>query len=310
MTTPEKDYEENLMVKAAWFYYLENMTQQEISDHLGLTRMKVIKLLEKARKTGVVQFKIRSSSSKRMDLEKTLLKKYNLKDIYIVPTNPNPDEINETIAKAASIYISNRVTGNCFINFGYGDTPSRTLNHLATNIESTVSYVSLTGGVSYYLPNTNSNIFNAKLYLIPSPLIASSEEMAKAIKAEVSVQSISNMTKLASMTIIGIGAMNDDATIIKSAILSKNDYLLLKMQGAVGDILCHFIDKDGNLIDTEINSRLISTPLSTLKELNDVVALAAGDNKVEAIDAALKGSYIDVLITDENTANKLMNFGE
>lgn len=307
MQKPEKEFEESLMVKAAWYYYLENMTQQEISEHLGLSRMRVIKLLDKARQSGIVQFQIRSSLSKRMELEQALIQKYNLQDAYVVPTNPNSKETNETIAKAAAIYIGNRVTDNCFINFGYGDTPSRTLNHLATNVDTTVSYVSLTGGVSYYLPNAQSNVFNAKLYLMPSPLIASSQEMAAAIKSEASLQEISNMTKLAKMTIVGIGAMNNDATVLKSSILSQNDFLLLRMQGAVGDILCHFIDKNGNLIDTEIDSRLISTPLSTIKELDNVIGIAAGDSKVEAICAALKGKYLDVIITDEKTALQLID---
>lgn len=307
MQKPEKEFEESLMVKAAWYYYLENMTQQEISEHLGLSRMRVIKLLEKARQSGIVQFQIRSSLSKRLEIEQTLIQKYNLQDAYVVPTNPNKEETNETIAKAAAMYIGNRVTDNCFINFGYGDTPSRTLNHLATNVDTTVSYVSLTGGVSYYLPNAQSNVFNAKLYLMPSPLIASSQDMAEAIKSEYSIQEISNMTKLASMTIVGIGGINNEATVLKSAMLSQNDFLLLRMQGAVGDILCHFIDKEGNLIDNEIESRLISTPLTTIKDLENVIGIAAGEHKVSAISAALKGKYLDVLITDENTALKIIN---
>ncbi|MDF2592080.1 MAG: sugar-binding protein [Clostridia bacterium] len=302
----EKEFEESLMVKAAWYYYLENMTQQEISDHLGLSRMRVIKLLERARQTGIVQFQIRSSLSKRMEVEQTLIQKYHLKDTYVVPTNPNGEEVNETIAKAAAMYVGSRISDNCFINLGYGDTLSRTLNHLATNVDSVVSYVSLTGGVSYYLPNIQSNVFNAKLYLMPAPLIASSQEMAEAIKNETSIKEIESMSKLASMTIVGIGAMNHDATILKSSTLSQNDFILLSMQGAVGDILSHFIDKDGSLLDTEIDSRLISTPLSALKEFNNVIAVAAGEKKVTAIRAALTGDYIDVLITDENTAQKLI----
>ncbi|GAA4654414.1 sugar-binding transcriptional regulator [Anaerocolumna aminovalerica] len=306
MDKMEKEFEEILMAKVAWYYYMEDMTQQNIAEHLGMSRMRVIKLLEKARKTGIVQFQIRSNQSKRLNLERELVQKFNLKDTYIVPTNPNKDEINETIAKGAAMYIGNRITDNCFINFGYGDTPSRTLNHLASNVDCAVSYVSLTGGVHYYLPNAQSNIFSAKLYLMPSPLIASSQEMAEAIKNETSIQEISNMTKLASMTIVGIGAMNDNATIIKSGILSQNDFLLLSMKGAVGDILSHFIDKDGNLIENEYESRLISTSLPTIKELDNVIGVAAGENKIPAIRAALKGGYIDVLITDEDTARNLI----
>ena len=305
MYDAETNYEENLMIKVAWYYYMENMTQQAIADNLEISRMRVIKLLDKARHTGIVQFKISSAFDKRHSLENNLIEKYNLKDCYVVPTNPNPAGVNDTIAKAAYIYIANHITDNCYINFGYGDTSSKTIGYLARNLETQVSYVSLTGGVGYYLPNSASNIFNAKLYLIPSPLIMSSKEMAEAIRNESSVQEVTSMIKLASMTIVGIGAMNDDATILKSSMLSHNDFLLLNMKGAVGDVICHFIDKDGNLVDNDIDSRLINVSLNTLKQLENVIGVAAGPQKVPAIAAALKGGYIDIIITDESTAELL-----
>ena len=160
------------MIKTAWYYYLENMTQQKISELLGISRIRVIKLLEKARQTGIIQFKIREDSASRMQVERELAAAYGLKDVFVVPSVPDGD-LNETIAKAAAMYISGRLTDNCFINMGYGDTPSRVLNNLATMTERPISCVSLTGGVNYYLPNTRSNIFNIKLYLIPAPLLAS-----------------------------------------------------------------------------------------------------------------------------------------
>ena len=174
------DYEKNLMVKIAWYYYVENMTQQAIADQLNITRMRVIKLLEKARQTGIVQFRISSSLDTRRDLETRLMEKYHLRDCYTVPTNPSAAGTNDTIARAASMYIANHVRENSYINFGYGDTTSKTIEDLARNLETDVSFVSLTGGVGYYLPKSDSNIFNAKLYLIPSPIIMSSAEMADA----------------------------------------------------------------------------------------------------------------------------------
>ena len=159
--------------------------------------------------------------------------------------------------------------------------------------------------MGYYLPKSESNIFNAKLYLIPAPIIMSSAQMADAIKKENSVQEVTNMIRLASMTIIGIGGMDDSATIVKSSILNPSDFRLLAMKGAVGDVICHFIDKDGNLVDTEVDSRLVSVPLNTLKELDNVIGVAAGKHKLSAIHAALTGGYIDILITDEDTAAQL-----
>ena len=300
------NYEEILMIKTAWYYYLENMTQQKISDLLGISRMRVIKLLEKARQTGVIQFKLRQDSAARMQIEKKLTEQYGLKDVFVVPANPNDEDRNDTIAKAAAMYISDRLTDNSFINLGYGDTLSRVLNNLATMMEQPISCVSLTGGVNYYLPNTRSNVFNAKLYLIPAPLMVSSKEMVTAMRSESSIKEISRMVMLSSLTVVGIGAMNDRATVLKSGILNQNDFLYLKMQGAVGDVLCHFVNKDGELVHTNVEDRLISTPLSTLKELDNVIGVAAGTEKVEAIRATLNGKYLDILITDEETALKLM----
>ena len=151
-----------------------------------------------------------------------------------------------------------------------------------------------------------SNIFNARLYLMPAPLIASSHEMAAAMRAETSVSDIIRMAELSSFTLVGIGAMHESATIVRSGVISQNEMLRLKMSGSVGDVLCHFVDEYGALIPSDIEDRLISTPLEQLRAMDNVVGLAAGSQKAEAIRAILRGGYLDVLITDEPTAALLL----
>ena len=301
------NYEESLMVKAAWYYYFENMTQQAIADRLSISRMRVIKLLENARQTGVIQFRLRSDSVGVMQQSQKLIDKYHLKDVFLIPEiaagDANP---NESIARAGAMYIADRLGDDACVSVGYGDTLSRTINHLATMVQSPVSCISLTGGVSNYLPNTRSNVFNAKLYLMPAPLLASSQEMAQLMREESSVSEIIRMTDLSSFTLVGIGALGENATVFRSGLLSPADMFYLKMNHAVGDVLGHFIDRDGNLIPTPIEDRLISTPLDQLKQMNNVIGLAAGHEKIEAIRAVLRGGYLDILITDEATANLLL----
>lgn len=300
------NYEESLIVKAAWYYYIENMTQQKISEKLGISRMRVIKLLDKAKQNGTIQFKIPRSHSQQLLVEQELISKWNLQDAFVVPTPAPEANLNETIAQAAAMYISDRLTENMFINMGYGDTPSRVLNHLATMTEFPISVVSLTGGVSYYLPNTQSNVFNAKLYLYPAPLMVSSKEMCRAMREEPTLQAISRMIHLSTISVVGIGGMNEDATILSNGILSRDSFLYLSMKGAVGDILTHFYDKNGNPIPNDIEDCLLSTKLEQLQELNNVIGVAGGPGKIEAIKAALKGGYIHILITDEATAAALV----
>lgn len=300
------NYEESLMVKASWYYYFENMTQQAIADRLSISRIRVIRLLEAARQNGIIQFRLRSDGMGLMEQSRDLMEKYHLKDVFLIPEVSDDGHPNESIARAGAMYIADRLDDNACINVGYGDTLSRTLNYLATMVETPVTCISLTGGVSYYLPNTQSHVFNARLYLMPAPLLASSQEMAAAMRGESSVSEIIRMSELSSFTLVGIGAMTDNATIVKSGLLSQNDYVYLKLNHAVGDVLCHFLDRDGNLIKTPIEDRLISTPLERLKQMNNVIGLAAGSEKTEAIRAVLRGGYLDALITDEATARKLL----
>ena len=300
------NYEESLMVKAAWYYYFENMTQQAIADRLSISRMRVIKLLEAARQNGIIQFRLRSDGVGMAEQSRALMEKYHLKDVFLIPSAEEESTVNESIARAGAMYIADRLGDNACINVGYGDTLSRTLNHLATMVETPVTCISLTGGVSPYLPNTRSNVFNARLYLIPAPLLASSQEMASAMRGESSVSEIFDMAELSSFTLVGIGSIHDSATVVKSGVLSRNDLFYLRMHNAVGDILCHFFDRDGQLLQTPIEDKLISTPLSRLKALRNVVGLAAGAQKADAIRAALLGGYLDVLVTDEATASLLL----
>jgi DNA-binding transcriptional regulator LsrR (DeoR family) len=300
------DYEENLLFKVAYYYYFEDMTQQSIANLLSISRIRVIKLLDRARQTGIIQFKLRENPSFHIDFEEQLKKRYDLKDVFVVPDAATLERKNANVAQAAALYINDRLKGGDHINVGYGDTSRHLLNNLATMVESPISCISLTGGVSYYLPDTRPHIFNANLHLIPAPLLASSNEMADAIRKEESVNEIFRMAPLATLTVIGIGGMHEKSTIFNTGTLGKNDLTYLKMKGAVGDILSHFLDKDGNLVTSSVEERLISIPLETLKKFQNVIGVAAGAAKVKAIRSVLRGHYLNVLITDTTTAKLIL----
>ena len=169
-----------------------------------------------------------------------------------------------------------------------------------------MNLVSLSGGVNYYLPDIQLGGYNARLHLVPAPLLVSSKSVREALLQEPDLVEISRMIPLSSMTVVGIGAMDDDATILSNGILTKNDFTLLKMQGAVGDLLSHFMDKNGRLIAADLEDRLLSLSLDKLRQLDNVIGVAGGLGKTDAILAALRGQYLDVLITDEDTALRLL----
>ncbi|MBF0991117.1 sugar-binding transcriptional regulator [Lancefieldella parvula] len=295
-----------LATKAAWYYYMEDNTQAQIAEVMGISRAKVIRLLEEARAQGIVQFSFRKNDSQRVSAEQLLIDRFGLKDAFVVPTPLDSSAINQSIAQSAAHYVSDHLREDGYLNIGYGDTVSRMLGFLAKNREESLNVVSLTGGVSYYLPTVGTTAYSMRLFLTPSPLVVSSRQVRDALLDEKSLQDVSTMTEYADMSVVGIGAAIEGATVLRNGILNEGELTVLKMQGAVGDILNHFIDKDGNLIQTEIEDRVISTDLDKLHQLKNVVGVAGGKDKITAIKAVLNGGYLNVLITDSDTAANLL----
>jgi len=295
-----------LATKAAWYYYMEDSTQAQIAEVMGVSRAKVIRLLEEARAQGIVQFSFRKNDSQRVSAEQLLIDRFGLKDAFVVPTPLDSSAINQSIAQGAAHYVSDHLREDGYLNIGYGDTVSRMLGVLAKNREESLNVVSLTGGVSYYLPSVGTTAYSMHLFLTPSPLVVSSRQVRDALLDEKSLQDVSTMTEYADMSVVGIGAAVEGATVLRNGILNEGELTVLKMQGAVGDVLNHFMDKDGNLIQTEIEDRVISTDLDKLRQLKNVVGVAGGKDKVTAIKAVLNGGYLNVLITDSDTAAELL----
>ena len=294
------------VAKIAWYYYIQKKTQKEIAELLNISRMRVIRLLEKAEQENLVQIHIRKDFSDRFDVEKQLVEKYGLQDAVIIPADKKrQDLIPDELAKAASIYVKEHFFSN-IINIGYGKTVGKILNNLSQISDKKLTFVSLTGGVSLYLLNNQYWAGNANLYLIPAPLIASTKELVEAMKKESAAIEISKMHEMAECTIIGIGAVNEDTTMLKSGTIRKETFELIRMKGAVGDILAYFFDENGQLVENEISNNLISYPLDNLSKLKNVIAVAGGEAKRNAIKAALRGNYVNILITDEDTAKWLL----
>ena len=300
----EKTY--TLATKAAWYYYMENYTQHQIAEAMSLSRAKVIRLLEDAKTDGIIQFNFRKDDSTRVSLEKNLIAAYGLNDAFVVPTPLNEATLTHTISRAAALYVNDHLRLGGYLNIGYGDTVSSMLGYLAKEHEDPINVVSMTGGVSYYLPSVSSTAYAMHLFLIPSPLIVSSSEVRDALLGEKSIQEIYAMTEHADMSVVGIGAAVEGATVLRNGIIRESELAILKMQGSVGDVLNHFYDSEGNPITTEIENRTISTDIEKLRTMKNVVGVAGGPEKVAAIKAVLRGGYLNVLVTDSKTAEELL----
>ncbi|PEL13844.1 sugar-binding transcriptional regulator [Bacillus sp. AFS017336] len=303
-------YTENMLMKVAWYYYKENLTQNEIAGLLELSRAKVVRMLERARSEGIVQFHIKGIGKNGLSIEKEFKEAFNLKNAYIIPSPLNKVDLSDSLSKAAAQYLQNKLQSNDMVGLGWGRAVSRTIQYLTIEPISHISVVTLTGGVHYYLHNRRQKESGLEkfhdIHVIPAPFLASTEEMAERFLSEPSIKDILELAKFTKYIIVGIGGIDPDATIIQEEKMTMNELTFIKHQNAVGDILGQFYDRNGKILDLPHHKRLIGTDLKSLRDLN-VIAVASGEKKIDAIYGALKGKFITTLITDEATAISLLN---
>lgn len=300
------------LVRVAWYYYKSDLTQEEIANRLNLNRARVAKILESARREGIVSFQVESPYKNCLELEDQLKESWKLQDAMVIP-EVDQNMINVNLGAAGAQYLEKTLRGeDVLISLGYGKTMSHLLDHIPVKVHEKISLVTLAGGITTCFGNVYSEenyplySLNKRFYMIPAPLLASSAETAEIIINEPDVARIFRMAEMANMTFVGIGSMTIHSTLISFGYLTFQDIEMIRTQGAVGDILGRHYNNRGEILDIEFGRRLINVKLEQLKEMRFVVGVAGGDHKVEAMKGALRGGFLHALITDERTASMLL----
>lgn len=302
----EADYEEEVLARVAWYYYHDGLTQNEIGDRLNLNRIKVSRLLEQGRRTGVIDVKINSRYQGCLLLEDQLRERYGLADACVVPALPGGSE-SERLGQAAAQFLMQRLRPGDLLAAGWGATVSNAiqrLGHVAN--ERNIGLVSMTGGVGTYVDGMRAAHWGSDVHLVPAPLVVKDPAVATALSTEPAVTNLLDMALDASYQLVGIGELSQTSTVVRSGYISPSEIEPLRRKGAVGDILCRFFDQDGQVLSLPFHDRVIGVQLEALARSQKVVAAAGGPGKVRAIRAALLGKIASILITDEETARALL----
>ena len=100
--------------------------------------------------------------------------------------------------------------------------------------------------------------------------------------------------------------MSLDSTIRESGYMKEEDIESLNKNNIVGAMCLQGFDKDGNTSVLDFNKRVLGIELDKLKNINRTVGIACGDEKIEAIQAALRGKLINSLAVNHSVALKLL----
>ncbi len=302
------DYDQNLMIKVSDLYYTYDMTQQQIANRLKISRVKVSRILTKARKRGIIEIKINYPNNNCIQLERKFERLFNLKDALVISSKAKAKEIiyNE-VARIAARHLLEKIQDGDVLGVSWGRTLRRMSDYINLSGKK-VEIIQMIGNVGSNDVSADeivrklSDVFNGKHYLLPAPAIVDNEKTRNIIISDSTIVQALKKTKQITVAIVGIGDLSKESSFIISGYLKDNDFKLLKEFGAVGDICGRFFDRNGKACDTCFDRRVIGIELEQLRKIPYVIAVASGLQKALAIVGALKSGVLDVLITDEITA--------
>ena len=306
-----------LLAKVARMYHEQHIRQPEIAERLHISQSRVSRLLKEAVALGVVRTIVVMPPGVHSELEDEVRERYGLTDVVIAGDEGGEDAVLATLGSAGATYLE--TTLNAKDDIGVSSWSSTLLAVVdamtpgRTRIAN--SAVQLLGGVgdpsvqvkATHLTDRLARVTGAEARYFPAPGIVARKSVRDALLEDPYVSEVASAWDALSVAIVGIGSLQPSPLLQSSGnAISDSDQAALRELGAVGDVCLRFFDADGRLVDSELDDRVIGISSEQLRAIPRTIGIAGGERKLEAIRAAARGGWIDVLITDVRTAQRLV----
>ena len=310
------------MLRAAQLYYHGDLTQDAIGKRLGVSRFKVGRLLDRALREDAVRIEIVHPAARLVALEDALSERFGLACAIVVdvPATGDPAEdeqlARERVAAAAADHLESiRPSGVIGVSWG------RTMLELAARLQpgwsSATQIVQLNGAISRSAQPTHyqevverfGSTTGASIQLMPAPAIVGSARLRQALEADPAVSQPLKAARHAPSAVFGMGIMGADSVHVASGYLGRRELRALEKARAVGDVLGRFLDTEGRIALPSLDERTVGLPLDELRGKRLSVGLAAGPWRGPIALAALRAGCMNVLVTDEATADWVLAHG-
>ena len=308
------DPSREMRVRAAWLYYVEGLTQQATAKLLKINRVQVTRLLAEARKRGEVDIRINASISSIIEVERAVEHAFGIAKVIIAPMASEELDPTKAIASIAGQFISNYVQSDMKIGVGWGRTLYSTLPHIRGSDLEKIRVISLLGGISQakrFNPAEFAwqftELFNGEGYLVPAPALVDSAETKHALLEHCGINQIFELADDLDVAFLSAGGIEGITTSYRLGHVSEAERQSLIAAGAVGDLLYNFISEDGDLVDHNVNTRVISIGIDRLKNAKDRILISGGKEKVKVLLGCLRLVKPTVFITDEITAKAILS---
>ncbi len=310
-----------LTTRVASLYHERHLGQTQIAEQLGLSQARVSRLLKQAESLGIVRITVHVPEGVHAEIEAQLESRYGLDEMIVVEVSDaaftDDDMLNQGLASTVASYLELMVPSHASIGVSsWSSALLAAVNAMRpTGPGETKTIVQVLGGMGFAnsqrfatrLTERLAQLSKAEAIFMLAPGVVTSLAAKDALLTDPScLQALERFDTLSAL-LVGIGPIPPSRMLRESGnVFTDQDLADLLAAGAVGDVCMRFYDAQGQHVNTAFDERVLGIGVAQMRRTRRRIGVAGGRRKFEAIRGALRGGWLTTLITDLQTAQRLL----
>ncbi|QZN96653.1 sugar-binding transcriptional regulator [Symbiopectobacterium purcellii] len=306
-----------LLTEIAVAYYQDEITQEEIAKKFGISRIKVGRLLKRAKEEGIVEINVRYHPVFSTRLEQQLLERFPIKRALIALDHPDEEEQRRQVAALVSNHLAVTLKDGTVVAVGQGRNVSGVADHVGNVTERHCKFICGIGGThrpgdainADHISRRLAKKFGGSSETLYAPAYVENRALKQAFMQNGTIKETLDRARKADIALVGIGDMNENSYMVKLGWFTPQEIFDASLnQGVIGDIAGYdFFNAQGQHIDTVMHDRVIGVSIEELRNIPCVIAIASENTKALAILGALRTGAIDIIATSASNIRTILN---
>lgn len=298
-------------------YYRQGQSQAAIGQELSLSTAKVNRLIKKARQDGLVEISIHTPFESLLNLEAALCAQFPLQEALVAPhLSDDSDALIDTLGEAAADHLLAQLHDGYTLCISGGRAVQSVVRAIRPERRLAVRVVPATGGIQgrhhsdvNYLASELAERLGGEALHLHAPILVDTPDQSDAIQAIRQIREVLDMARNADVALVGVGSIQPQGSsyLGLTHLDSQTHHRLLDQHRASGAVLARLYDTQGSACATQLNRRIVGLSLAELARIPTRIGVAAEESKVEPLRAALTGAIINHVVTEQHTAERLLN---
>jgi deoxyribonucleoside regulator len=305
-------------------YYLEDLTQEQIAQGIGVSRSQVSRMLKVARERGIVEIRIHHPLQTAPELQDRLLAALPLSDTLVLAAAKESrsgshnrdasDEVVRQLGALAARYLDERIADHDIVGVGWGSTVYHVVTSGYFRRKQGITVVQLMGSLGGATPDIDGGQLATRLgralggnvYYLQAPMVVTDAGVRAGLLRDQHIRKTLEMARRASVLLVSVGAVTHASGIFRAGYLNETDLEYIQGQGAVGDICGVYFRQDGSPCSLELEERTIAAGGDAMRRTALRVGVGWGAAKALPSIGAIRAGLINTLVTDEECARAML----